>query len=291
MHHRSVQPDLSHDGGLRNRRAYLYAALVVGAWFAYVWLGVRLIHIYHAEMVRVLDVEFALLTQASIASVLAICLAFALRTGPRTLRGVISISVWMGLIVVGHYVAFMQELSAEQILKQIGLDRGVSSLLVLAGIYVVLLAIPFVPGIELGLVIIALYGAPGAVAVYAATNVGLNAAFFAGRTVRRFSISLDKLGLQMTELATTQAGSMRTRGIPGRLFQIRPKIEEYRYLLLAVLLNLPGNSVVGGGGGISVLCGMSRQFSWKWFLVAIAIATCPIPLLISTGILSAEVFP
>jgi len=289
MGRRSIQTKPGHHGGAEVRRALLYAALVVGAWFMYVWLGLRLVHVHHAEMVRVLDVELALLAQVAIASVLAICLAHALRIGPRTLQGVITVSVWMGLIIIGHYLAFMQDLSVEQVLKQFGLDRGLRSLFILAGIYSVLLFVPFVPAIELGLVIIAIYGATGAVAVFVATNAGLNAAFGTGRVMRRLSIGLDKLGLPITEMAAVQAGSIHMRGLLGRLIQIWPKIEEYRYILLAVLLNLPGNSVVGGGGGISLLCGMSSRFSWKWFLVATAIATCPIPLLISTGILSAGV--
>lgn len=35
-----------------------------------------------------------------------------------------------------------------------------------------------------------------------------------------------------------------------------------RYVALAVLLNIPGNVVIGGGGGIAFAAGMTRLFSF-----------------------------
>lgn len=56
---------------------------------------------------------------------------------------------------------------------------------------------------------------------------------------------------------------------------------RYRYLLLAGLFNLPGNSIIGGGGGISILAGASRVYRVKWFFLTVMLATIPIPLLSS----------
>ena len=53
---------------------------------------------------------------------------------------------------------------------------------------------------------------------------------------------------------------------------------KYRYVALMVAINLPGNMIVGGGGGIALMAGMSRLFSPHLFLLAIAIAVSPVPL-------------
>jgi hypothetical protein len=47
-----------------------------------------------------------------------------------------------------------------------------------------------------------------------------------------------------------------------------------------VLINLPGNMLVGGGGGIALVAGMTRLFSWPAFLLTVAVAVAPVPLLI-----------
>jgi hypothetical protein len=62
----------------------------------------------------------------------------------------------------------------------------------------------------------------------------------------------------------------------------------HRYLALAICLNVPGNAVVGGGGGLALLCGLSRQFDGRRFALTIALAVSPLPLLILTGILSLD---
>jgi len=44
-----------------------------------------------------------------------------------------------------------------------------------------------------------------------------------------------------------------------------------------LVLNLPGNSLVGGGGGIAFIAGLSGMFSYIGFILAIAIAVAPVP--------------
>lgn len=63
---------------------------------------------------------------------------------------------------------------------------------------------------------------------------------------------------------------------------------NYRYLSLAVCLNLPGNAALGGGGGLALLCGVSRQFDWRSFALTVAIAASPVPILVLTVLLSIE---
>ena len=75
------------------------------------------------------------------------------------------------------------------------------------------------------------------------------------------------------------------RTTAGRLAAL---LFDHRYLTLAVCLNVPGNSVLGGGGGIALLCGLSRQFSWRSFLLILAIATSPVPILVLAGLVNME---
>ena len=53
-----------------------------------------------------------------------------------------------------------------------------------------------------------------------------------------------------------------------------------RYILLAVLINLPGNSLIGGGGGIGLLAGLSRIYAPLATVLTFLIAVSPIPLLV-----------
>jgi len=46
--------------------------------------------------------------------------------------------------------------------------------------------------------------------------------------------------------------------------------------------------VVDHGGGRALLSGMSRQFGWRSFLLTVAIATSPAPILVLAGLLSME---
>jgi hypothetical protein len=57
-------------------------------------------------------------------------------------------------------------------------------------------------------------------------------------------------------------------------------IVKYRYVNLAVLINIPGNSVIGGGGGIALISGLSGMFRMPLAMLTIALATAPVPLAI-----------
>jgi hypothetical protein len=59
-----------------------------------------------------------------------------------------------------------------------------------------------------------------------------------------------------------------------------PFLLRHRYLALAIAINLPGNILLGGGGGLALMAGISRLFSAPGFLATIAIAVSPVPLAI-----------
>jgi len=58
---------------------------------------------------------------------------------------------------------------------------------------------------------------------------------------------------------------------------------RYRYVALAVAINTPGNVILGGGGGLALMAGLSRLFSPLPFLLTVLIAVLPVPLLFFVG--------
>ena len=62
----------------------------------------------------------------------------------------------------------------------------------------------------------------------------------------------------------------RAQGLTGR----------GRYVLLALVVNMPGSSLLGGGGGILMMAGLSRVFTPLATLVTMLIAVAPIPVVV-----------
>lgn len=52
---------------------------------------------------------------------------------------------------------------------------------------------------------------------------------------------------------------------------------RYRYLALAMAVNTPGNSVIGGGGGIMIMAGLSGFFSPLSTFTTVALAVSLVP--------------
>jgi hypothetical protein len=158
-------------------------------------------------------------------------------------------------------------------------------IMVAIGIYTGLMMLPFVPGAEIGLGLIAALGPKIAPLVYGCTVVALCLAFLIGRLIPKDSVirGFELLNLRraasllrnMVDLDIEARREFLLGNSTSRLLRLALR---YRFIGLMVLLNIPGNSVVGGGGGISMIAGYSRLFSFPSFLAAIAIAVAPIPL-------------
>jgi len=153
-----------------------------------------------------------------------------------------------------------------------------------AAAYALLLAVPFVPGVEIGLALLALFGAAAAPLVWSATLAGLTLAFLAGRLLPvRLLVRLLRL-LGARGLAADFAAADRLTG-PARaraLLRHAPKgaariFLRHESLALALLFNLPGNAVIGGGGGIAMIAGLSRVYSPARFVAVTALAIAPVP--------------
>jgi len=201
-------------------------------------------------------------------------------------------NIWIGIILLGIAILVFS-LDPEFSILDFWSDdlsryRTSENLLVACVIYAVCIAIPFMPGVEIGLLIMLVFGEQGIVAAYLSTVLGLNAAFAVGRLSRcmRWN-NLSFLGSMLPTIGLRQSDSDS-----GRLHKLSSLAEKtcgrFRYPVLALLFNMPGNSVIGGGGGIAMLSGMNRSFSWSRFALTVALATCLVPLLAYFGMINIE---
>jgi hypothetical protein len=167
---------------------------------------------------------------------------------------------------------------------QSAIDATVVAILI---VYIVLMALPFCPGIEIGLALIALMGRDIVPLVYLATIAALMLAFLAGRLVpaRMLIEVLELLRLRRARDLLQRIAPLDTDGrlqfLSGR---DRPRavrfVLRHRYVALAIALNTPGNLVLGDGGGIALAAGVSRLFSVPGFALTVALAVAPIPALL-----------
>ncbi len=153
-------------------------------------------------------------------------------------------------------------------------------------LYAVLIAIPFVPGAELGILLLVLFGAPIAVPVYAATVSGLTLAFVVGCCVPHpwFDRALARLGLERALEAVEHVDRHGGEPAPPPASQSKRRFGRlmgwalrYRWLGLALLINTPGNTLIGGGGGIAMAAGISGLFTLRGFLASVVFAVAPVP--------------
>jgi hypothetical protein len=154
-------------------------------------------------------------------------------------------------------------------------------------VYIVFMAVPFMPAVEIGFGMLMVFGAKISFLVYVSTVVALTLAYLVGRL----------LPAELAARAFGLAGFARTRDFVSRLGRLSPHermdvlvqessprllphLVRHRFLALAVLLNVPGNVVIGGGGGIALIAGMTRLFPFPAYLLTIALAVSPLPLLV-----------
>jgi len=152
-------------------------------------------------------------------------------------------------------------------------------------LYAILLAIPFMPGMEIGVSLLIAHGAMAAPLVYGATFLGLGMSYFLGALfAERLPCGfLEKLGLNRACAFIDEIKALNREQRLQRMQQSLPRwagkwLLGHRYILLALMLNLPGNSIIGGGGGIMMMAGMSRLFSFPAVAAIVALATAPVPI-------------
>lgn len=159
------------------------------------------------------------------------------------------------------------------------------TIMTIAAIFVLASALPFVPGAEIGFGLILVFGGRIALLVYLCMVVALTISFLVGRfvpvaVIARFfkmlaMVRAHDLVMQFAPLNAEERLSLLVSRAPRRFV---PALLRHRYLALAVLLNLPGNSLVGGGGGLAFAAGLSGLFFPVGYVAVIALAVAPVPL-------------
>jgi hypothetical protein len=196
------------------------------------------------------------------------------------------ILLFLGILLLLNYgVARLADLLAFQMWPR-HLNTAVFIVFASAAAYVVLMALPFMPGIEVGLMLMAMLGVEGIVLVYLCTVLALSLSFLAGRLLppRLVAGALGRLNLHrgrqlvtdLEPLSPEERLRFLTRSAPSRIV---PSLLRHRYLVLAVLFNVPGNAIIGDGGGIALIAGMSRLFPFPKFVLLVCLAITPVPLL------------
>lgn len=157
-------------------------------------------------------------------------------------------------------------------------------------VYILWMALPFVPGIELGLALMIMLGPQGVVMVYVCTLLSLSLSFAIGRVIpleafARFLgwLHLSKardLMLKWEPLNPQQRFDVLLQSAPSKIL---PFLLQHRYFLIALILNLPGNAIIGGGGGIGLIAGMSKLYTFPRYLLLVCVAITPLPLLFLAG--------
>jgi hypothetical protein len=154
-----------------------------------------------------------------------------------------------------------------------------------AAAYIGLLALPFVPGAEIGLAMLAAFGAAIAPLIYVCTVLSMVLAYTAGRF-----LPIDVLRRALTALRMHRAADLIARAAPlsgedrvamllqGQSARALQLAVRWRYVALAVAVNTPGNSIIGGGGGIMLMAGLSGIFSPLATVATVALAVSPVPL-------------
>jgi len=155
------------------------------------------------------------------------------------------------------------------------------------GLYILLMTLPFMPGIEIGLTLMLFLGSKGVILVYCCTLIALSISFLIGQRIplQKFAKFLGWLHLKkahdlITEMEPLPPGervAILHKKAPARII---PNLLNHRYLTIALLLNLPCNAFIGGGGGIGMIVGMSGLINYTRYLLTIAVSISPVPIVI-----------
>jgi hypothetical protein len=146
-----------------------------------------------------------------------------------------------------------------------------------------------VPGIEVGIALLLLQGAAIAPFVYIATVLGLLLAFTVGQHVPLTALRGLFRDLRMARVCklldevAAATPAERLSALENRLPEWLARITtRYRYVMIGMLINMPGTFVLGGGGGILMLSGMTGLFRRAPMLATMMIATAPVPFAVWT---------
>lgn len=200
--------------------------------------------------------------------------------------GVIIVAVVILAIAANRLGAWLIDLVEFEV-TDLNKNYMISAVILAMVFYALLLAIPFVPGVEVGFGLIVMFGPPLVIPVYVSTVVGISLAFILGRIVpiTRMQAFLRFLYLDKAADLVGRITPLKQRAKMDMLMQAAPKrivpfLLRHRYLAIAAALNIPGNAVIGGGGGIGMLVGLSRIVPFPLFLLTVTLAAAPVPIIV-----------
>ncbi len=270
-------------------------AVSAAIWTAFVLLAHELAHYFLPVTGPVPGPGLRMLGAQALVVTLATLVLLAVRQPAHliTLRAVLATAIWVSLIVFGHHLSHLDVAAIRETLAALREGMGMGALLASAFMLAVLLGLPFVPSVEMGLMMMTVFGREGAIAAWLATIAGLSLAHAAGRYMPADRVHhwLDRHGLLPADSdpGTPMAGMLeRLRLSKRKGYRIATFLLRHRYLLFALLINMPGNSVLGGGGGIALVSGFARLYRWPWFLLTVGLASLPIPLMVFFGLIRVD---
>lgn len=195
---------------------------------------------------------------------------------------------FLAAYLVGHIVADMALRQFDPVMHVRSEPTFHRLIMTASGIYIVLTAIPFMPGAEVGISMILLFGSKICFLVYVSTVLALIPPYIVGRLIparycaRAFEfVGLTKAQRMIEHIAPLAADQRFAHLLHNAPTRFGPFLVRHRFVALAVVLNLPGNVIIGGGGGIAMLAGMTGLYSAPSYLLTIAVAVAPVPLVIT----------
>ncbi|WP_306258929.1 hypothetical protein [Pararhizobium sp. IMCC21322] len=206
--------------------------------------------------------------------------------------GFIFVGAVIGILAMlafgGHmFGAYVQEL---MLLRDIACEALMQDGLILTIllVYMLLIAFPFVPGAEIGFALLLISGGQFAGALYLTTVAALTLSFSVGRLVPACSLEhiFARFGFARIAqlLSKNHAGVMSAPALSVGAYVLPNWINwlvRHRRCTLAVLINAPGNTLIGGGGGIALAAGVSRMMTFREFLISVSLAVAPVPLIVT----------
>lgn len=174
----------------------------------------------------------------------------------RRLVGFLKLGVFVAIVVVGN-------LMTRGVIDGLDLNIRPSNepalhriIMISMAAYILLMAIPFVPGVEIGLALMMILGPKIVPLVFICTLTSLCLAYLIGRLVPESSIAQFLREVRLERAAKFLAGfeGLTPEQRIVRLTERTPRkwlpwLVRHRYVTLLVAINLPGNMVVGGGEG------------------------------------------
>ncbi len=197
----------------------------------------------------------------------------------------VKLAAFLALLALAYWVMGLLETQAAALQEAGQGNRLFFGLIVVFVFYAILIAIPFVPGVEIALALLMIQGHSLALPIYLATLMGLFLAFMVGRLIPIRSLKSLFLDLHLTRAARLMDEMEKEAPQDRSEFLVKnlpPKFSRFalrfKYVALALLINLPGSSLIGGGGGICMAAGISGLFTPRGALITMAIAIAPFPL-------------